>query len=131
MSKRRVRPQVSVSVFVVSLAGPAKIVRVWPVGRAWKAVRRHTAEWCSVNDNGDAMFLDVAPAAPDRPWFGILLHRDPGGFTPEAYHRHAILWGYPERGDGLGVREAREAIRQALRDIQPGAVSFHDRTGRR
>jgi len=62
------------------------------------------------------------PAAP-RP--GRLL-------TPEAYHRHALLRRYPMRDAFQStVREAEQVIADALRDMQPGAVSFHDRTGRR
>ena len=132
MPQNHAASQVRVSVFVVTLAGPAVVVRVWSLNRARRAVRRHEAEWCYVNGNGDATLLPTAPDSLDLPRFGVLLRRDPGGFTREAYQRHAILRGYPLRDDfRSAVWEAEQIIAATQRAAQPGAVSFHDRTGRR
>lgn len=132
MPQNHAASQVRVSVFVVTLVGPAVVARVWSFATAQRAVRRHAAEWCRVDDDGNATLLPAAPDALDCPWFGILLHRDPGGFTPEAYRRHALLRDYPvPDAFQSAVWEAKQIIAEALRAAQPGAVSFHDRTGRR
>ena len=109
--------------------GPAKIVRVWPIVRAWKAVRRQEAYWCRVNDDGDVTFLDRAPDAPGRPRFGILLPDDPSGISREARERQELLDRHNPNSPAR--RTAKWLVNDTLRSAQPGAVSFHDRIGRR
>jgi len=111
----------------LAAAGRLEVVRVWEYRSCCYRAELGQAVFVRFASDGGYETLATCPdqGHATTPGYGLLLHSRIDGISDQA-----LTYRDASRPHGMLVRAAAEAIRLALRDIQPIYVSCQRRSGR-